>query len=101
MSSLELSEWQAFYNLEPWGDERADLRSGLAASALCNLWTAKGSHRYKASDFLMNFEETEPQTPDQMKAMLQALTTARKNRPTTKKAKKPSSGQGGSEKTGP
>lgn len=34
-------EWEAFYGIDPWGEERADLRSGM----LCSLTDA--CHRTK------------------------------------------------------
>lgn len=36
MSSAEFSEWMAFYNIEPFGEERADLRQALTTSAVHN-----------------------------------------------------------------
>lgn len=34
MSSRELSEWQQFYAVEPFGEERADIRSAISAAAI-------------------------------------------------------------------
>lgn len=34
MSSSELSEWQAFDQLSPFGPERADLRAGIVTQAI-------------------------------------------------------------------
>ena len=36
-TSLELSEWRAFYALEPFGDLVADQRHGIAQSLAANL----------------------------------------------------------------
>ncbi len=36
MSSRELTEWMAYFEVEPWGEERADLRSGIVASVIAN-----------------------------------------------------------------
>lgn len=33
----QFRRWLDFYELEPWGDERADLRSGIVASILANV----------------------------------------------------------------
>lgn len=60
----------AFYNIEPFGEERDDLRAGMIASPLINLWSKKGSKRVKPSDFIMRFDPKEPQTPETMKALL-------------------------------
>ena len=37
MSSRELSEWMAYSTLEPFGEERADLRSGIVAATIANV----------------------------------------------------------------
>ena len=34
MSSRELSEWQQFYAVEPFGEERADIRNAISAAAI-------------------------------------------------------------------
>jgi hypothetical protein len=34
MSSRELDEWAAFYELEPFGPARGDVRAGIIAGAL-------------------------------------------------------------------
>ena len=36
MSSREFAEWAAFYRLEPFGEERADLRAGIVAATMAN-----------------------------------------------------------------
>lgn len=35
-------EWQAFYGIDPWGEERADLRAGIIASAAISPYCKKG-----------------------------------------------------------
>ena len=59
MGSDELTEWQAFYQLEPWGDIRADFRAGIIASVLAN--SHRGSHAppFSPQDF-MPFVEKPP-----------------------------------------
>ncbi|MEW6048249.1 MAG: hypothetical protein AB1609_17530 [Bacillota bacterium] len=36
MSSRELSEWMAYFQLEPWGTEVEDWRAGLVAATIAN-----------------------------------------------------------------
>lgn len=49
MGSDELTEWMAYYQLEPFGDYRADYRSGVVASTFANAHRAKdGRHGQKA-----------------------------------------------------
>lgn len=57
ISSRELSEWAAYYELEPWGEERADLRAGIVASTMAN--TARDPKKrqkpYRANEFMPQF----------------------------------------------
>ena len=76
MSAEELEEWRAFYQIEPWGETRADLRAGSIAAPLLNAWTKKGSRRAKPSDWIMRFEPKEPQDPDQMRTLLAGFAEA-------------------------
>ncbi len=36
ISSEELTEWMAFYSIEPWGCEAKDERAGIIAAAVVN-----------------------------------------------------------------
>jgi hypothetical protein len=59
----EFVQWCQFYNLEPWGEHKADLRAGIIASTVANvhsLWVT-GEAKYQASDFMPRDEEPEPQ----------------------------------------
>jgi hypothetical protein len=35
-SSAELTEWMAYYRIEPWGTEADDIRTGIIASTEAN-----------------------------------------------------------------
>lgn len=37
MSSQELTDWMVYAQVEPFGDERADLRAALVASVIANV----------------------------------------------------------------
>jgi hypothetical protein len=37
ISSRELSEWMAYAQMEPFGEERADLRAGIIAATIANM----------------------------------------------------------------
>jgi hypothetical protein len=50
-SSREFAEWAAYYRLEPWGEERADLRSGIIAHLIAGALSKKGRYP-KLGDFL-------------------------------------------------
>lgn len=51
------SEWQEFAALEPFGEERADLRAGIVASTITNCMARKGGTAYKPRDFMPQFVE--------------------------------------------
>lgn len=51
-----LLEYMAEYNISPWGEDRADLRVGVAAAMAHNLNLHKGQKARKPSEFMPNFE---------------------------------------------
>jgi hypothetical protein len=52
IGSDELTEWMAFYQLEPFGDFRADLRSAIVASTLANAHRSKEGKPFTPEDFM-------------------------------------------------
>lgn len=73
MTSEQLSEWMAYYTLEPWGEERADLRMGILASVDANIHkSTKRKKPYKPEDFMPTFEE-----PDEAEMQARMLAKAR------------------------
>ncbi len=62
----------ASYELDPWGEHRADWRAAMVASTMANLW-AGGSKSYKLKDFLPRFEAPKPQDWRQVQAAFKAL----------------------------
>ena len=78
ISSRELIEWMAFAQLEPFGDERADLRMGIETAALVRLWAdPKKAKNITPATFMPFYEKppTQPQTPEQLAAKFTALTS--------------------------
>lgn len=67
MSSREFSEWMAYYAIEPFGEERADLRQALTTSAVHNSIQAQSKHPKwtKPEDFMPYSEQAQPKTPDE------------------------------------
>jgi hypothetical protein len=55
--------------MEPFGEERADLRAGIIASAVCNSAT-HGRGGFKPSDFMPTFGEPKRQSVEEMQALL-------------------------------
>jgi len=74
ISSLELSEWMAYAQLEPFGEERADLRAGIVASVFANANRdpKKKGHPYQPKDFMPDFdaESEEQKSPEEIYAMM-------------------------------
>ena len=67
MSSCEFTEWMAFSQLEPWGEERADLRSALICKVLADINTPKDKQRMKLEDFVLKFDrKPQAQTTEEM-----------------------------------
>ena len=65
-------EWLAFSEVEPWDEERADIRSAMIAHTMYSLWRGKGPRR-QLSDFMPKFkrDESRRQTPkDGLRAMV-------------------------------
>ena len=55
LPSSEFNEWFAYSDLEPFGEERADLRSGIVASTIASIYRKKGSRQPKPQDFMPKF----------------------------------------------
>lgn len=79
LSSQELTGWMAYYRFKPFGEERADLRSGVAASGIVNTLRAahfKDPEMTTPRDF-MPFEEpivlTDEEKAERLAAGLAAL----------------------------
>ena len=70
---MEFAEWQAFYRLSPWGDERADLRAGIIASTVANVHRDRKSRSYKPADFIPRYGPVRPQSPGVLLAKMQAF----------------------------
>jgi hypothetical protein len=62
-------EWQAYYSLEPMGEQRADLRFAKLCSIIVNIarsvWRKKGQKPKMTSpkDFMPRFDLLEGKTP--------------------------------------
>lgn len=57
------SGWVEYSKLEPFGEERADLRMAQLATLMANAWMRKkGQKPYKIQDFMFDFDG-KPRTP--------------------------------------
>lgn len=84
MSSAEFAEWMAYYSIDPFGEERADLRQAMTTSAIHNSTQAQTKHpKWTKPEQFMPFSEkapaqpkrSEPTSPEQMMAKFNALTS--------------------------
>jgi len=73
VDSREISEWMAFAKVEPFGEERADIRSAIIACTMANMWLGKNQKPYKITDFMPKFEPDEPQSTADMDKILRQL----------------------------
>jgi hypothetical protein len=57
IDSRELSEWQIYFDMEPFGEERADLRAGIVAATIANVnRDAKRRKKpFRPQDFMPSF----------------------------------------------
>lgn len=57
MSSRELSEWMAYYEIEPFGEWRADVRSAIVAMTVAAANRGKRQGAPKLEDFMPKFDQ--------------------------------------------
>ena len=50
----QLLGWLAYYEVEPFGEERADYRIGILTAAVHNALRRQGSRPYKPTDFMLS-----------------------------------------------
>lgn len=55
-SASELSEWMAFYALEPFGELRADARAGIVAATVANTARGAGDRAFAPADFMPDYD---------------------------------------------
>ena len=72
ITSTQFAEWMAYSRLEPWGEERDDLRMGIVASTVANVNRAKDRKPYKPQDFMPSFE---PVSEEEQVAALRAFSS--------------------------
>lgn len=61
MTSRDVAEWKAYFSIEPFGEERADLRMGILASLIANVNRDKKrkSEPFVPADFMPGFGDEE------------------------------------------
>jgi uncharacterized protein DUF4035 len=82
IDSREFSAWLAYWQLEPWGEGRADLRAGIITSTMANIHRGRDTEAFTPRDFMPTFDAAPPTPEDhddliaQQQRMLEALTQA-------------------------
>lgn len=77
MSSRELLEWMAYAELEPFGEQRADLRMGISTAWMVRMWAdPKKARGIEPQMFMPYYEEPpkQPKTAQQLIGAFDALT---------------------------
>ena len=90
MRPSELGNWLALWQISPWGEDRADLRSGIVASTLANIHRddKKRPEPFSAHEFMPFRRVDKKQEQRNLSAKIRAgLNLASKMKP-IKKAKK-------------
>ncbi len=75
MSSYELSEWQAFEKLEPFGSEAGYVGHAIVAKTIADVNRGKDQKPYELSDFMPRYEEEEKESQTETEMMQIAVTT--------------------------
>ena len=72
ISSAEFAEWIAYDRIDPFGEERADLRAAIIAATVANAFRGKNGKTFMPVDFmpLVAREGSREQTPTEMKNQL-------------------------------
>jgi len=73
MPSKLLSEWMAYYGLEPWGEVRADFRSAIVAKTVADVHRGEKQEPYPLQQFMPlveRAEEDEDEEPEPWQRML-------------------------------
>jgi len=75
IDSRELSEWTAYYLIEPFGERRADLRQAITSMVIANTNRSKKQRAFKIKDFMPydKPEKRKQMTQEKMIAQLNLL----------------------------
>lgn len=80
--SRQLGEWMAYYELEPFGQDRADIPAAVVAAQVANTIPRKGGRAVSPNDYLpmIGGRGRRGQTAEQQKAVAKALGEALRRR---------------------
>lgn len=65
LSNAEFQEWCLYFQIEPFGESRADLRNGIVAATIQNVYSAwvGGEQTARPADFMPYIDKPEPTQP--------------------------------------
>ena len=79
-NSRQFAEWQAYYEINPWGEERADLRAGIIASTIANVNRESKRKAFVPRDFMPDFDsKPKPAQSQQEMAAVMGQLMAKQN----------------------
>lgn len=71
MNGRQVAEWEAYYQIEPFGEYQAFWRAGLIASMIANALRGKGQTVLKPEDFIPRFKgQRQKQDVKSMKTLM-------------------------------
>lgn len=70
ISAETFRDWLAFDAVEPFGEERADLRMAIETAHLSNMLKGKAGRSFKPKDFMPDFTPRERATVAAMQAKM-------------------------------
>lgn len=79
LTAKKFFEWEAYAQLEPFDERRADYRAASIVTMLANLHRGKDQKAYSLEDFVLKFSEQAPkrkQTPEEQFKILQLWAAA-------------------------
>jgi len=66
MDAAELLHWLVYHEIDPWTEDRADLRAGIVAAVVAS---ANSKRTFKPSDFMPEFGPPQEQTDEDIRAI--------------------------------
>ncbi len=73
LNGVQLAEYMAYDQIEPFGEQRADMRSASVCVTLANINRGKGKRAFKLGDFMLFTKTDRRQTVEQQIAMAQGI----------------------------
>ena len=75
VTASEFNEWIAYYRLEPFGEERADIRMGIMAALTANCHRSRGK-AFVPGDFVPEFDAPPRKNSRDMETLFKCFAVA-------------------------